>query len=190
MHLAKLNETLNIWITALQDYDFNTLVTKPDPETWSLGQVFLHLISETNYYIGQIEYCLTHHENSSEQMAENGLLMFANNEFPDERIKNDAPSAQNIPQPMNKSDLLEQMFRNVAIISSSFRREDFFSGQGARRERSLSYATDEATKSGEKSRRPNREVIIATFLSLKTQLNLLWDKILISNLWVKPGTPD
>jgi len=41
---------------------------------------------------------------------------------------------------------------------------DFFNGQGARRERSLSYATDEATKSGGKSRRPNLEVIIATFL--------------------------
>jgi len=54
--------------------------------------------------------------------------------------------------------------RNVAKISSSFRREDFFSGQGARRERSLSYVTDEATKSDGKSRRPNREVIFATFL--------------------------
>lgn len=109
MHLTKLNETLNIWITALQNYDFDTLVAKPDPETWSLGQVFLHLISETNYYIEQIEYCLTHHENASEQMTENGLLMFANNEFPDERIKNDAPSNQNVPQPTSKSDLLEQM---------------------------------------------------------------------------------
>jgi hypothetical protein len=124
MHLTKLNETLNIWITALQNYDFDALVAKPDPETWSLGQVFLHLISETNYYIEQIEYCLIHHENASGQMTENGLLMFANNEFPDERIKNDAPSAQNIPQPTSKSDLLEQM------------------------------------------------------LSLKTQLNLLWDKIM------------
>jgi len=56
-------------------------------------------------------------------------------------------------------------FRNVAIISSCFRREDFFIGRGARREHSLSYATDEATKYDEKSRRPNREVIIAAFLS-------------------------
>jgi len=33
--------------------------------------------------------------------------------------------------------------RNIAIISSRFRRGDFSSGQGARRERSQSYVTDE-----------------------------------------------
>jgi len=83
MHTVKLNETLNTWITALQHYDFDTLVAKPDFENWSLGQVFLHLINETNYYIEQIEYCLTHNENCSEQMVENALIIFANNEFPD-----------------------------------------------------------------------------------------------------------
>jgi len=107
----KLNETLTSWISALQDYDFDTLVTKPDSENWSLGQVFVHLITETNYYMEQIEYCLTHSENGSEQMSGNGRLLFANNEFPDERIKNDSPSAQNVQQPTDKSDLLSQMLR-------------------------------------------------------------------------------
>jgi|GEM_PF-609456 len=69
-------------------------------------------------------------------------------------------------------DTLRSELRNVAIISSCFRREDFFIGRGARREHSLSYATDEATKSDEKSRRPNREVIIAAFLK-KHRLKLL-----------------
>jgi len=57
-------------------------------------------------------------------------------------------------------------YRNIAIISSRFRRGDFSSGQGARRERSQSYVTDEATKSGGKSHRPNREVIISAFHSV------------------------
>jgi len=56
------------------------------------------------------------------------------------------------------------LLRNIVIISSRFRRGDFSIGQGARRERSQSYVTDEATKSGGKSHRPNREVIIAAFL--------------------------
>jgi len=64
--------------------------------------------------------------------------------------------------------------RNIAIISSSFRREDFSSGQGARRERSQSYVTDEATKSGGKSHRPNREVIIAAFLKAGFFLSLFF----------------
>lgn len=109
MHIDKLNDTLTTWITALQEYDFDSLVAKPDPENWSLGQVFLHLINETNYYIGQIEYCLAHNENASGLMAENAVLIFANNEFPNERIKNDSQSSQNVPQPTNKTGLLEQM---------------------------------------------------------------------------------
>ena len=71
------------------------------------------------------------------------------------------------------------MLWNIVIISSRFRRgffdtfsiTDFFNGQGARSERSQSYVTDEATKSGgkrkfgvAKSHRPNREFIFATFL--------------------------
>jgi len=47
----------------------------------------------------------------------------------------------------------------------------FFIRQGARREHSLSYVTDEATKTDEKSRRPNREVIIAAFLKDTLRLN-------------------
>ncbi|WP_026897475.1 DinB family protein [Daejeonella oryzae] len=109
MNVDKLNETLDIWITALKQYDFDTLVAKPDSENWSLGQVFRHLINETSYYIGQIEYCLTHHENSLEQMEENAGLIFANNEFPNERIKNDSPSSQNVKQPVKKTELLEEM---------------------------------------------------------------------------------
>ncbi len=109
MQVVKLNETLDSWITALQDYDLVTLVKRPAPENWSLGQVYLHLITETSFYIGQIEYCLAHNENYPEQMAEDAAIIFDNNEFPDERIKNDAPSSQNVPQPTNKQDLLEQM---------------------------------------------------------------------------------
>jgi hypothetical protein len=109
MQLTNLNETLDIWIAALQHYDFNTLITKPDSENWSLGQVFMHLIEETNYYIEQIEYCVSHSENRSEFMSEYSAQLFANNGFPDVRIKNDAPSVQNVAQPSNKSDLLEQL---------------------------------------------------------------------------------
>ncbi|MFM9949629.1 MAG: hypothetical protein ACKV1O_16950, partial [Saprospiraceae bacterium] len=77
---------------------------------------------------------------------------------------------------MNRNLLL----RNIAIISSRFRRGNFSNGQGARRERSQSYVTDEATKSGgkrkfgvAKSHRPNREVIIAAFLSLCALIALI-----------------
>ncbi len=109
MHIDNLNNTFTIWITALQDYDFDTLLAKPDSENWSLGQVFMHLINETNFYIEQIDYCLFHRENFSEQMVENAARIFANNEFPDERIRNTEQSSQTIPNPKSKSDLFEQM---------------------------------------------------------------------------------
>lgn len=109
MDIVRFNKTINIWINALQSYDLNILVTKPDNENWSLGQVFLHLINETNYYIEQIVYCLSHYDNCSEPMSENAVLIFSKNEFPDERFKNEAQFSQNVPQPADKSVLLEQL---------------------------------------------------------------------------------
>jgi DinB superfamily len=109
MDVTKLSHTIDIWIDALQNCDPGYLLEKPDGESWSLGQVFMHLLNETNYYIEQIECCLAHGENESGQMAESAELMFARNELPDEKIKGDPQSTDKIIQPESKAGLLQQM---------------------------------------------------------------------------------
>ncbi|MFN7115941.1 MAG: DinB family protein [Saprospiraceae bacterium] len=109
MPITSLNHTLDTWIAALQGYDFDLLLIKPAADDWSLGQVFIHLLHETNYYAGQIEACLKQQENTNGQMAEAAQMMFANNALPEERIQGDPQSAQKVLQPSSKAALLAQM---------------------------------------------------------------------------------
>ncbi len=53
MLIDDFNHTIDIWIKELKQYDFIQLCAKPSPKSWSLGQVYMHLIEDTNYYIEQ-----------------------------------------------------------------------------------------------------------------------------------------
>ncbi|MFA5835178.1 MAG: DinB family protein [Bacteroidota bacterium] len=108
-YIEKFNSTIEVWITELEYYDFDVLLVKQDCQSWSLSQVFIHLCNETEYYIEQIEICLSHDENSSEEMNETGKMMFAKNEFPDEKIKGDPVVSENLPQPKSKLQLQEKI---------------------------------------------------------------------------------
>ncbi len=118
MDVTKLNHTIDTWIDALQDCDPAYLLEKPDGESWSLGQVFMHLLNETGYYIEQMEHCLENDGNESGQMDERAKLMFANNELPDKKIKGDPESTDKITQPESKTGLLQQMLElKIQLIS-------------------------------------------------------------------------
>jgi hypothetical protein len=106
---SPINNTIDIWINALRSYELDTLQAKPDKNSWSLGQVYMHILADTNFYIEQIEYCLTHNENQSEQMTDFAVALFSNNEFPDIKIKGDASASETMPQPTNKNDVTYQM---------------------------------------------------------------------------------
>jgi hypothetical protein len=98
------NNTINIWIQALEQYDLTVLSVKPSPYSWSIGQVYMHLIDDTKYYIGQIKLCVSTNNNADEEASPAAKSMFLNNGFPDEVIKGDA-SNYNMPQPENKEQL-------------------------------------------------------------------------------------
>lgn len=109
MIIEKFNDTIDGWIAALQHYKFDELLVKPDAASWSVGQVFMHLIEETTYYIEQIAFCLNKGEYASEKMSENAETMFLNNEFPDKKIKADPFISDSVQQPDSKQQLQEKM---------------------------------------------------------------------------------
>ena len=107
--LEEFNQAIDIWIAELPPYEFDQILIKPDPESWSLGQVYKHLIHETGYYMEQIETCMKNNENSSGEMTEEAKAMFRNNEFPDERITGDVQSAAKVTQPSGITEILNEM---------------------------------------------------------------------------------
>lgn len=109
MFIDQFNNTIDIWITELEQYRFDELLAKPDAAGWSLGQVFMHVIEDTRYYIEQIEFCLNHCSFISENMSESAKAMFLKNELPDVRIKGDPSVSENVRQPVSKELLQEEM---------------------------------------------------------------------------------
>ncbi len=105
----KVNETVDKWITVVCEYSFEVLLRKPGSESWSLGQIAMHIVTETGYYIGEINMCLGSRENCLEEMTEEARTMFSRNSFPDIRIKRDASLFQSYPQPESMIDMREKL---------------------------------------------------------------------------------
>lgn len=107
MSIKEFNETIDHWLLGLQQYSFEDLIAKPSPQSWSMGQLYNHLINETHYYISRINVCISNNRNATKGMAIEGKQMFRNNSFPDERLVG-APSHSRIPQPVSKQDLTKE----------------------------------------------------------------------------------
>ena len=103
MVLEDFNKTIDIWITELDKYTIHQLVSKP-LKGWSLGQLYMHLVNDSQFYIEQINICLLENENSNEESSDFARMLFSNGSFPDEDIAGD-PSNSFIKQPDSKEQL-------------------------------------------------------------------------------------
>ena len=117
MVTENFNRTIDIWINELNQYEFNQLCTKPAPGSWSLGQVYMHLISETSHFVEQIKICLSTNNHATEAAADAAIVMFGNNNFPDEILEG-PPSNANTPQPEHKEQLMHGLLRLKEEINS------------------------------------------------------------------------
>ncbi len=107
-YIEEFYMTLDIWLSNLELYGEPELRFQPDPENWSLGQLYMHLITETGWFLQQLEICSGISENATRQMSEKARAMFQANEFPNQKIKGQA-TVENVPQPSNKAVLHEKM---------------------------------------------------------------------------------
>lgn len=122
-----IKNTIDIWVKDIEQYSFEQLCTKPSRNSWSLGQVCIHLIDSTNYFLEQIAICLSNNENASEEMTENAKTMFLNNEFPNDLIEGPS-SNNNTSQPISKEEILSSLakiretiiYYETQIINSKF----------------------------------------------------------------------
>jgi hypothetical protein len=104
MAIETFNHTIILWIAGLDDYSHEQLQTKPAPEKWSIGQVYLHLIQDTRFYLEQIQQCLSREAHGEEAAAPAAQTMFLNNKFPDIAIVGASEHAS-MPQPASKEQL-------------------------------------------------------------------------------------
>ena len=127
MTIEDFNHTVDIWLTQLERYSFAEICTKPSLKSWSLGQVIMHLVSETNFYLQQINICISSNENSHEEATINAKMLFLKNALPDQIIEGPASNllvsqAESKTQLMHSLRDLKDAFGevNVRMLKSSF----------------------------------------------------------------------
>jgi hypothetical protein len=108
MLTTNFNHTLDTWIEEFEQYDFAQLTTKPSPDSWSLGQVGMHLIENTEWFLDQVRICVGANENAMEDPLPEGKTMLGNNRFPDEVLEG-PPENLVTPQPESKEQLLHSL---------------------------------------------------------------------------------
>ncbi|MEO5599762.1 MAG: DinB family protein [Cyclobacteriaceae bacterium] len=116
MIIENFNRTIDLWIKELGHYSFIQLCAKPPSNSWSLGQVYRHLIDDAKYYIKQVKICVAINDYANEQAAHDAKTMFCNNNFPDEILEG-SPANTHMPQPDNKDQLLNDLLNLKSEIN-------------------------------------------------------------------------
>ncbi len=104
-YLAQFNTTIDKWIGFLQGYSIEMLCQRPNDQSWSLAQVYVHIIQDTTFYIDQMRAALLTSADSEKTMHHAAKTMLENNAFPDMQLENPANSL-NLRQPLSKQELL------------------------------------------------------------------------------------
>ena len=108
MPAENFNQTIKFWIDELDRYSFIQLRTKPSPTGWSIGQVYIHLIENTQWFLEQVNTCMSSDSNSSEDATDSGRMMLLNDDFPDELLEG-PPENANTQQPQTKEELVKDL---------------------------------------------------------------------------------
>jgi hypothetical protein len=110
MRVKDYQQTIDIWFQALEPYDIARLLAQPGPGAWSLGQVYMHILDEADFYFNQIKICLASNDYSMEEATSEAKAMLRNNAFPDELIEG-PPSNAFVRQPASKQLLCDRLVR-------------------------------------------------------------------------------
>ena len=127
MEIAKFNKTIDIWIEELSRFNIGQLKIKPDEKSWSLGQLYNHLIEETNWYNSQIEVTLGNEQDIDKITSDAAKILFKRGSFENKRFQGDPFISEKVKQPSTAAILkleLEQLKKKtndlwITIINTS-----------------------------------------------------------------------
>jgi hypothetical protein len=105
----RFNKTIQQWIDYLDDYSLEMLRQRPQADAWSLGQVYVHIIEDTTFYLEQMKAALASNNLHAEKaMHTRASALFENNGLPDMALENPFNDI-NLRQPESKDELSESL---------------------------------------------------------------------------------
>lgn len=127
--LGQFNETVGKWTAWLDDYTLEMLCREPQPGLWSLGQLYVHIIDDTGYFIEQIKAALLTDADSEKEMHEDARAIFGNNGFPDALLTGPSTGVS-IRQPQSKDELLQSLTFIKEEVNRLYAAYDFSVSKG------------------------------------------------------------
>jgi hypothetical protein len=115
MLIENFDHTIDFWIKELEKYDFMELCTQPSSNNWSLGQVYMHLIENTEWFLEQVTISANTNDHEMEDASPAAREMFLNNNFPN-AVMEGPPENANTPQPKSKEQILTDLMKLKAEI--------------------------------------------------------------------------
>lgn len=130
--LEQFRTTIQTWIDALDGYSLEMLRRPPQEGSWSLGQVYRHILDDTEWFVEQMRATQATKENDDKEMHPDAKRMFQNGGFPDIQIQGPATNVF-IPQPENKEELKQRLLAIQAEVDRLFGGYDIALGRGKTR---------------------------------------------------------
>ncbi len=81
------DETITQWIDFLDQYTIDQLLEEPEPQSWSMGQVYIHLLDNSRRQLDQAKASLASGTDKEREMYEEAKVMFALGSFPNKQIQ-------------------------------------------------------------------------------------------------------
>lgn len=136
--LQAFNETIRKWIDFVDGYTLEMLCQKPDDNSWSLGQVYTHIIDDTGWFAEQMAAAMQTNADSEKEMHENARIMLRNNSFPDIMIEGPATGIY-IKQPESKEEIRQKLLAIKTEVNNLYASFDPSKATGKTRHPGLLY---------------------------------------------------
>jgi len=116
--IKDFDQAIDNWIKDLDQYSLTQLTAKPSPASWSVGQMYMHIIQATHFFMKQIHSCISNNDNLDGELYPEARSMFSNNDLPDTQLDG-PPSNATTPQPGSKEQLVTGLAKLKAEIQKA-----------------------------------------------------------------------
>lgn len=135
----QFNDTLHQWVAFLDDYSLEMICRPTKAAAWSLGQVYVHIIDDTGWFVEQVATALVSKDHYDQEMTEEGRQILANG-FPDVQIEGPATNTF-IPQPESLDQLRRALLSIHDAMAKLCHNGDFAAATGKTKHPGLGYFT-------------------------------------------------
>ncbi|MBC9912988.1 SRPBCC domain-containing protein [Chitinophaga varians] len=135
----QFNDILQQWVASLNDYSLEMICRPTKAAAWTLGQVYMHIIDDTGWYVTQVATALASREHHDQEVTEEGRHILANG-FPDIQIAGPATNTF-IPQPESLDQLRQGLLAIQESMTALCREGNFTAATGKTKHPGLGYFT-------------------------------------------------